>query len=55
MRQLAMTQAQMVTATTPTTPAPIPTIYGICSLNTYPLMHAHPCNISQAYVAGIFP
>ena len=59
MKQLAMTQAQMVATATLTAPVPIPTFCGICFLNTHPtnacptLQEEEPT--PQAYVAGIFP
>ena len=36
MRQLAMTQTQLIVTVAPTTSAPIPIVYGICSINTHP-------------------
>ena len=59
MRQLAMTQAQLVAAAPAAPPDPIPTVCGICSLNTHPtdscptLQEEEPT--PQAYAAGIFP
>ena len=58
MRQLAMTQAQLVIDPLTVAPVSMPTIYGICSLNTHSTnacltLQDEPT--PQAYAIGIFP